>query len=565
MQQLTIAFTGGEVFDGSGADPVRTDVGVIGDRIAAVGIDEVAAMIGPETRVVDLSGGLLLPGLIDSHVHPVEGGLERLGCDLSDGWTREDYLATVRAYVEANPDVPWILGGGWQMAAFPGGFPLAADLDAICSDRPMAISNRDHHSTWVNTAALRLAGITRDTPDPADGTIERDADGEPTGTLHEGARMLVLGLAPEPTHADMYAALMSAQEYLHAFGITGWQDALIGDYGNHSAQEVDVYREAIERDELHARVNGALWWDRTRGEEQIPELEAVRREFQGDRFRITTIKIMQDGVVENRTAAVSVPYLAAGCACGDAGDTGISFVEPELLNRIVTRFDANGLQAHFHAIGDRGVSECLDAVAAARAANGDTGATHHIAHLQMVHPDDVTRFGALRVAANMQALWASYDPQMVDLNVPLIGEDRTEWQYPFRSIADAEGQLVAGSDWPVTTADPWLGIHVAVNRQHPEGHPDRNERVFVPGERLGLGEALRAYTRGGAEINGWEHEVGTIAPGFAADLTVVDRNPFAAPVSEIARTRTVETFSRGRSVFRATDPIGSPDPADPAR
>jgi len=169
----------------------------------------------------------------------------------------------------------------------------------------------------------------------------------------------------------------------------------------------------------------------------------------------------------------------------------------------------------------------------------------------MVHPDDQRRFGPLRVAANMQPLWASFDPQMVELNVPLIGEQRVAWQYPFRSISEAGGQLVAGSDWPVTTADPWLGMHVAVNRQHPAGHPDRSERVFVPEQRITLSQVLRAYTLGGAEINGWQNELGRIAPGFLADLAVVDRDPFAGPADEIARTTTLETFSRGRSVYRA--------------
>lgn len=579
MQHLSLAFIGGTVFDGMGSDPVRTDVGVTEERITAVGVAEVAAGIGPDTRVIELDGRMLLPGIIDAHVHPVEGGIERLGCDLSSGYTREDYLRIIREYVEAHPDIEWILGGGWQMAAFPDGFPLASDLDEICADRPMLISNRDHHSTWANSEALRRAGITRDTPDPEDGRIERDAQGNPSGTLHEGARMLGLRCAPEPTRELMYQGLISAQEYLHAFGITGWQDALIGDYGNHSSQEVHVYAEAIARGEFHATANGAVWWDRTRGEDQveaqIEELAALRREFQGDRFSVTTVKIMQDGVVENRTAAVIDPYLApgceqperpeqpeqpgqsglprGGCACGDPADTGISFVEPAILNRVVTRLDALGMQVHFHAIGDRGVRECLDAVEAARRANGDTGPTHQIAHLQMVHPDDQRRFGPLRVAANMQPLWASFDPQMVELNVPLIGEQRVAWQYPFRSIAEAGGQLVAGSDWPVTTADPWLGMHIAVNRQHPEGHPDRSERVFVPEQRIGLGQVLRAYTLGGAEINGWQHERGRIAPGFLADLTVVDRDPFAAPAEQIARTTTIETFSRGRSVYRAAE------------
>lgn len=549
-QELSLAFVGGKVFDGSGADPVRTDVGVVGQHIACVGIDEVALATGPSTRVIQLDGRLLLPAFVDAHVHPIEGGLERLGCDLSGGWTREDYLAIIRDYLGANPGGEWVIGGGWQMAAFTGGFPLAADLDQLSATRPIAVSNRDHHSVWVNSEALRRAGITKDTPDPEDGRIERDADGVPTGTLHEGARMLVLRLAPEPDFGAMHLALLAAQGYLHEHGIASWQDALIGDYGNHSAQEVEVYARALTDGELTGRVNAALWWDRERGMEQLEELEAVRARFSDGRFRVTTIKIMQDGVVENCTAALTSPYESAGCGCGGSAE-GLSFIEPAELNRIVTELDARGWQVHFHAIGDRGVRECLDAVEAARGANAQAGLPHHIAHLQVVHPDDVERFERWRVTANIQPLWASYDPQMTALNVPLIGEQRATWQYPFAGILRTGGALAGGSDWPVTTADPWLGVHVAVNRQHPAEHPDHSARVLGEDQRLTLGQALAAYTSGGAAINGWQDEQGRVAPGFLADLVVVDRDPFAGPTTSIARTRTVETFSRGTSVFRA--------------
>lgn len=546
--EFDIAFVHGAVFDGVAEAPGRFDVGVAGGRIAALG-PEVAEGITARTRVVDLAGRLLLPGLVDAHVHPVEAGVERLNCDLSGGWSSEDYLATIRAYADAHPEREWIVGGGWQQAAFPGGAPLAAALDAIIPDRPVVVSNRDHHSAWVNGEALRRAGIDRATPDPVDGRIERDADGNPTGTLHEGARMLALRLAPPATAEEQYAGLLEAQRHLHSFGITGWQDALIGDYGNHTAAIVDAYQRAMDEDRLRARVNGAIWWDRQGGEEQVEGILGLRERFGGELFRVTTVKVMQDGIVENRTAAMIEPYVHR---CGAGQDTGISFVDPERLAGYVGRLDALGLQVHFHAIGDRAVRECLDAVAEARRANPQPGPMHHIAHVQIVHPDDLARFRALRVAANIQPLWAAYDAQMVRLTSPLLGPQRVGHQYPFASFLQHGGQLCAGSDWPVTSADPWLGVHVAVNRQHRAGDADWYPEVFLPEQRLTLGQALAAYTSGSARINGRHHYTGAIRLGYAADLTVADRNPFDLPKEEIGTTHTLETFVAGESVFRRT-------------
>jgi len=550
VQQLDLAFVNGSVFDGISDAPALMNVGVRDGIIVTLEAEQVAAGIGSATRVVDLTGRLLLPGFVDAHVHPVEGGVERLGCDLSSGSNREDYLELIGAYVRAHPDLDWIIGGGWQQAAFPGGNPHLRDLDAISTVTPMIISNRDHHSAWVNSVVLQMAGIDKDFPDPVDGRIERDEQGNPTGTLHEGARMLALRLAPQHTKKGSYDGLLEAQRYLHSFGITGWQDALIGDYGNHSADIVDAYQEAIDRDTLRARVNGAIWWEREQDESQIDAVLALRERFQHELFRVTTVKIMQDGVTENMTAAMTSPYVVAGHTCSST-ESGLSFLEPKKLNHYVTLLDSHGVQVHFHAIGDRAVRESLDAVAASREHNGASGITHHIAHVQVIHPDDLPRFAQLDVAANIQALWASNDPQMVVLNLPILGEARMPWQYPFASLLAAGAQLCAGSDWPVTSPNPWLGIHVAVNRQHPASHPDFNPDVFVPQERITLYEALRAYTSHSARINNRGSYSGAIKEGYVADLVVVDRNPFDQPSTEIGATTTVETFFAGESVYVA--------------
>lgn len=549
MQELDIAFVNGWVFDGTGSLPLRQDVGVRDGIIVSLDSAEIADLTTPGTRVVDLTGKMLMPGFIDAHIHPIEAGVERLGCDLSSGYDRETYLDMIRAYVAGHPEKEWIIGGGWQQAAFPGGTPVASDLDEICDDRPMIISNRDHHSAWVNSKMLSLAGIDRNTPDPTDGRIERDEDGNPTGTLHEGARMLALGIAPQSTNDDMYEGLMEAQRYLHSFGITGWQDAIIGDYGNHSSDIVHIYQTALDNDTLRARVNGAIWWKRAEDDRQLAGILELNKRYQHELFKATSVKIMQDGVTENKTAAMTEPYVSSGCSCGNH-ETGISFVDPEKLKEYVVELDRLGMQVHFHAIGDRAVRESLDAVEAARRANPNSEMTHHIAHLQVVHPDDVPRFAKLNVAANMQALWASNDPQMVELNIPILGENRVDWQYPFESIRAAGAHLCAGSDWPVTTPDPWLGMHVAVNRQHPINHPDHNPEVFVPGERITLGDALKAYTSESAHINGRGNYTGAIKVGYAADLAVVERNPFDYPTDQIYSTKTIETFFAGESVFQ---------------
>ena len=303
------------------------------------------------------------------------------------------------------------------------------------------------------------------------------------------------------------------------------------------------------------RVTGALWWDRTRGEEQIEELVARRAGAADGRFLAGTVKIMQDGVCENFTAAMLSLYLGAGAQVGDG--TGLSYLEPGLLRRAVTRLDKLGFQVHVHAIGDRGVREALDAFQAARAANGGTGHRHHIAHLQVVHPDDIPRFRELRVTANAQPLWACHDRQMTELTLPFLGPQRSSWQYPFGSLARSGATIAIGSDWPVSSPNPLELAHVAVNRtvppassadDDPRGQDPRAGQPLLPGERLDLPTALAAATAGSAYVNHLD-ETGSIRAGYLADLVVLDRDLFSQPVSEIAQTRVEMTMAGGRIVY----------------
>ncbi len=534
-----VAFVHARVFDGHRH---RGDLGpvVVQDgRITAVGGDVPAG-----AEVVDCAGGLLAPGFTDAHVHTVQGGLDRVRCDLTDGDTREDYLHAVRAFADAHPDDPWILGGGWAMAAFPGGTPTAADLDTVVADRPVFLPNRDHHGAWVNSRALELAGIDRDTPDPADGRIERDADGRPTGTLHEGAMALVIAILPRTTDAEYDAGLLAGQAHLHSLGIVGWQDAIVGAYAGMD-DPGPAYVRAAERGLLTGHVVGALWWDRARGVEQVASLVERRSAYSRGRFRPTSVKIMQDGVAENFTAAMEAPYLDR---CGHATtNRGHSFLTAADLAAAVAACDAEGFQVHVHAIGDRGVRETLDAFAAVRRPAGRPDLRHHVAHLQVVDPVDVPRFAELGIAANAQALWACHDEQMDELTIPFLGEERSRWQYPFGDLERAGTRLVMGSDWPVSSPDPLAAIHVAVNRWE---HGTDPSRPLLPEQAISLESAFAAYTSGSAWVNGRD-DAGAVEVGRAADLVVLDRDPFDAPLAEVAEARVVSTWVDGLPVHGA--------------
>ena len=556
--EADLIFTGGPVYtvpggrremvraEADGGQPA-TAVAVRGGRIAAVGGDaEIAARAGGRTIRVGLRGRPLLPGFQDAHVHPVFAGLTMLRCDLADAADQADALRRVRAYAAAHPDLEWISGSGWRMEWFAGGTPARELLDSVTGGQAY-LTNRDGHGAWVNSRALELAGLTAGTPDPADGRIERGPGGEPQGTLHEGAAPLAGRLVPPPTAAEQRRGLLLAQQHLHALGITAWQDAIVGDYLGYP-DPLPAYLAAAADGTLTARVTGALWWDRGRGAEQLDDLLGRRQAARQGRFQAGTVKIMQDGVAENFTAGMIDPYLD-GCGC-QTSNSGLSYVDPADLAEQVTRLDAAGFGVHVHAIGDRAVREALDAFAAARAANLVSPGRHHIAHLQVIHPDDIPRFAQLAVTANMQALWAAHEPQMDELTIPFLGPQRAARQYPFGALLRSGARLAAGSDWAVSSANPLWGVHVAVNRTLPPGEGEPEAGPLLPGQALTLPQAMAAYTAGSAYVN-YLDETGAVAPGYLADLVILDRDPFTGPPQEIALATVDATYVEGAQVYPA--------------
>jgi predicted amidohydrolase YtcJ len=534
-----LVLVGGPVETMDPARPSARAVAVAGGRILAVGDErEVLSLTTPRTRRIELRGRTLLPGFVDAHCHPVMAGVDLLRCPLHDvAPSSEAYIDAIRAYADANPDLPWIEGSGWYMAAFPGGTPTRQELDKAVADRPALFINRDGHGAWANSRALELAGVTASTSDPPDGRIEREPGGDPSGTLHEGAVELVYRLIPEPRVDEMAEGLGLAQAYLHRLGITAWQDAWV------TQPWLAGYRRFAESGRLTARVIACQWWERDQGEEQIEGFVEARRTASVGRLEAGTIKIMTDGVCENYTASVLEPYLDGQGR--PTGNRGIDFVDPEQLKGYVTKLDAHGFQVHFHALGDRAVRQALDAVEAARRANGMTDMRPHLAHLQIVDPADRPRFHELGAGANIQPYWACNDEQMTELTLPFLSPERAVLQYPIASLAGSGARLVGGSDWTVSTPNVMAEIEVAVTRISPE---NRDAEPFLPDEAIDLGSALRAFTMGAAWANHRQDTTGSIEVGKLADLVVMDRDIAREAPNRLGDARVLLTLVEGERV-----------------
>ena len=534
-----LALRNGAIYTVDGARSWAETVAIDNGRIVYVGNDGGAKdYIGPQTEVVDLEGRMVLPGMQDVHIHPISGGIEANGCDLNAATTVDEYIAIIKKYADEHPKDTWIKGGGWAMSSFgPGALARKELIDAVVPDRPVILWSRDGHTTWVNSKALEVAGITKDTKDPADGRIDRDPKtGEPSGSLQEGASSLVADKSPPDTDEKRDAGLRYSIKMLNRFGITGVQDASVNE------EDLKSYRRLDEAGELTLRVVGSIWWERDQGLEQVESIKKLRDEFTKGRIDARTVKIMQDGVMENYTAVVLEPYKLKG----KSDVRGIPMVEPELLKKAVTQLDADGFQVHFHAIGDGAVRQSLDAIEAARAANGDLGHRHHISHIQLIHPDDQPRFRQLGVVANFQPLWAYADDYITELTLPFISKETASYLYPIASMERSGAVVAFGSDWSVSSANPFEEMETAITRMDAVGKPTK---PWMPEERIGLHEALAAFTINAAYTNRNEKETGSLEVGKSADLAVLDRHLFDTPATELSDTKVLVTLFAGKPVY----------------
>lgn len=565
-EKADLALRHGKIYTMDAARSWAESIAIKNGRIEYVGDDAgIASHLGDKTEVIELKGRMVLPGFIDAHVHPVTSGVALLQLDLEKYGTKEEILKALKEYAEAHPDLEWIVGGTWQLPVFPAANPRKEWLDEIIPDKPVVLSAADGHSAWANSKAFKLAGITRETPDPENGRIERDQKGEPSGTLRESAMDLVYEVAPKATAQEQMDGLQQALRYLNGHGITGFADASV------SEEELKTYQEADNRGVLTANVTATMYADPEPSENnreipadlsesslqlyrnatpslqpvlhQIEKFKRFREMYRGKNLRTTSVKIFEDGVIEANTAAMLHPYL------DKANDAGKLNWEPEKLNPMVQLLDLENFQIHIHAIGDRAIRVALTAIEAASINNGFRDRRPLLAHIELIDPNDIPRFAQLAVIPTFQPLWAWEDPYIKDLTLPKLGPQRSRWIYPMQSVANHGAVLAMGSDWNVSSGNPLDGIEVSVTRRGFDAE-DKDGAAFIPEERLSLAAALAAYTIGSAYATYQEREAGSLENGKSADLMVLSQNLFEIRPAKINETKVLLTLLDGKPVHR---------------
>lgn len=517
------------VFDGEVLMDGHISLVVSDGRFAFIGDSLTAlSMAGKSTETIDLDGKFVIPGLIDAHVHPIGGADERRVVRLSGLKTVEEIGDAIQTYTADHPDMEIIRGRGWELSVFPGGNPSKEMLDRWIPDRPAIMTSWDGHSSWVNTRALEVAGVNSNTPDPENGRIERDSEGEPTGTLRESAMGLVSQIIPQRSQEETTELMREGIRIMNSYGITGFIEASTGE------SMLEALQSLQNEDRLTARVTASLGLGYT-NPKTVSELKAMRDRYKIPDVNTNAVKIFADGVPEAHTAALLEPY------SDRPDDRGILNFNPERLDKIVDSLDSEGFQIHFHALGDAGIRYALDALEGTQPAN-----RHHISHLQIIHPDDIPRFAELDVTANFQPFWAQGDDLNLNVIEPIIGPVRSDRMYPIRSVTATGARLAAGSDWPVSTLDPWQAIQVAVTRKQPGVE---NDKPYKPGEAVDLATILSAYTSGNARLMGLESETGRIREGQSADFVVLDQNLFISSPDSIQFTEVILTYFKGKKIY----------------
>jgi len=511
-------------------------------KIIYVGDDEGAgAYITTETEIVDLVGQMLMPGFHDSHIHILIGVMADDECSLLRVPTIEEVAQTLSdcTALSGIGDGGWILGGGWGEWLWAEANPQKGLLDALFPTQPVYLESSFGHAAWVNSRAMEIVGIDENTEDPPQGVIERDPEtGAPSGTLRDAAMLLVKSKLPSMTLEQRIKRVRAGAELAHSVGIT----ALIEPGLDESLLEPILTLD--DAGELNMRVVASLSpinWQPGTFDDGIFALLETRRNWRRPNIDVDSIKIYMDGVIEYGTSPLLEPYEDEDYGSGE----DFYFYEQEVVNEYFKRFDAMGLQVHVHAIGDAAIRRALDGFEAMREANGMSDNRHQIVHLQLIDEEDRPRFGELNVGAVFQSLWAYPDPAAMELDIPMLGEERTWQMYPIRSVQEAGGRIVGGSDYFVTDLNPLLAIETAVTRQDPLSNEGL---VLNADEQVDLTTMIDAYTINGAYQMKLDDVQGSIEVGKRADLIVIDRNLFEIPASEISDARVTMTIFNGKTV-----------------
>lgn len=534
--EATLVILNGHVRTMDPAVATAEAVAIKGGTILKVGTnDEIKALGGPQTRVIDAAGGTVAPGFNDAHVHFVSGGQSLGDVDLSGLTTLQQVQDKIREFAASKPDMPWVKGRGWLYTPFPNASPTKAQLDLVVPDRPAVMTCYDGHSVWVNTKVLTLAGITKATKDPVNGVIVRDPQtGEPTGHLKEAAMDLIADVLPKTTDDIRRAAIKTAVAHANALGLTSVQNA------GGSVAEMALYDEARKAGTLTVRTYLATQAEAGITEADVDKMDAAWKQYGDDpTVRTGIVKMFADGVIESKTAAMLAPYVGTR----SAGAPNMSGAE---MNRIVALFDKRGWQIEIHAIGDRAIRMALDAFEHAAKVNPAParGRRHRLEHIEAVSAQDIARFGKLGVIASQQPIHAALGD--VNQDVPkgpwpdAIGPERASRAWAWKSIQAAGGRSAFGSDWPVAPLDPGQGLWLASTRVHASGAAD---------QRLTIDEALAGCTTGAAYASFDEQRKGSLAPGMLADVVVLSGDITAAPIASATAVKVAATIFDGKVVY----------------
>ena len=528
----SLVLLNGKIWTVNDRQPRAEAVACLGSRIVAVGSNgEIRKWIGAGTEAIDLGGKLVLPGFNDAHVHFFSGGENLASVQLRDAKSEEELRRRIAEFAAKQPAGRWITGGDWDHENWtPARLPTRQSIDAVTTGHPVFVNRLDGHMALANSEALRLAGITRDTPDPPGGTIVRDAAGEPTGVLKDAAMERMYRTIPEPSQDRIADAVRAAMRYAAENGVTSVQDM------SASPEILRVYQALLARGELTVRISGhqplAAW--------QRLAAVGLRAGFGGEKLHIGGLKGFADGSLGSTTALLFEPYLDAPNTSGLANS---EMIPESKMQKHILDADRAGLQVAVHAIGDKANHIILGMYEEAERQNGARDRRFRIEHAQHLRMEDIPRFGKLHVIASMQPYHSIDDGRWAEKR---IGPERAKGTYAFRSLVDSGAVLAFGSDWDVAPMEPLMGIYAAATRRTLDGkHPDG----WVPEQKIGVAEAIRAYTMGSAYASFDEQIKGSIEPGKLADLVVVSDDILSIPAVDIEKARVETTVFDGKVIY----------------